>query len=64
MLVLGHVLRHVLEHTPGYVLEHMPDKHMLARHMPEHVLGQVLWLKNIIFQRKNFYQKKICNIFF
>ena len=43
--VLGHVVRHILKHGPGHVLEevcglmlwNMP-KHMLARHVLGHVL--------------------------
>ena len=34
--VLGHVPGHMLEH----VLKHMPDSHVLDRHVPEHVLAR------------------------
>ena len=53
--VLGHVPRHVLRYVPGNMLEHLPkhvpDRHVLDRHLSEHVLGHVLGL-NIFFQRK------------
>ena len=39
MPVLGHMLRHVpVTHVP----KHVPDRHRLDRHVPEHVLGHLL----------------------
>ena len=79
MLVLGHVLkhvpvRHVLEHVTGHMLEHvpkyMPDRHVLDRHVPEHILArQVLGLKkkfqNLFLMLKLFFSsffRKACAI--
>ena len=54
-------LGHKLEHMPGHKLEHVPkhvpDRHVLDRHVPQHVLGNVVGLK------KNS-EKKIGGIFF
>ena len=62
MPVLGHVSRNVprLEHMPGYVLEHVPDRRVLDRHMlARYGLGYVLGIKNINFQRNFFNSQKM-----
>ena len=63
MLVLGHVLKHVprhmlryvLEHVTGHMLEHVPkyvpDRHVLDRHVSEHVQIKKMLLQISLFFR-------------